>query len=325
MIDPRPVELPLIRDEVLTKVRDYGPNLYEQAIRKGVQNPCPQGPPDKAGRSMADRECQRVSLAELFYVSGDMLRLAVAAEASLPGFALMPEDLPADFGFIVFEQPLDVVAPGPDEHETAVCAASWGRWHEVPSDWPHGGLWITWYIDTARTADSMVRVGKADHEAAAAMRGRYGCLMIELESPQPFSPEALNVWDQQRQAPASYQQARLDSAVHWVGVLKTIWLLMGQTIGQVETVRPNRAALRRMMRARVTPAPVRVITLRRLAGCGSGDTDREYHHQWIVRGHWRQQWYASRQVHRPVWIAPHIKGPEGAPLLGGEKVYALQR
>jgi len=24
-----------------------------------------------------------------------------------------------------------------------------------------------------------------------------------------------------------------------------------------------------------------------------------------------------------VWIAPYVKGPEGAPLLGGEKVYAV--
>jgi hypothetical protein len=69
-----------------------------------------------------------------------------------------------------------------------------------------------------------------------------------------------------------------------------------------------------------------VIELRRpKTSSGPGDGDREYHHQWIVRGHWRQQWHPKRQVHRPVWIAPHIKGPEGAPLIGGEKVYALKR
>jgi hypothetical protein len=44
-----------------------------------------------------------------------------------------------------------------------------------------------------------------------------------------------------------------------------------------------------------------------------------------VRGHWRQQWYPSIQDHRPVWIAPHRKGPEDAPMLGGEKVYQWSR
>jgi hypothetical protein len=50
-------------------------------------------------------------------------------------------------------------------------------------------------------------------------------------------------------------------------------------------------------------------------------SERDYQHQWVVRGHWRQQWYPSRNVHRPIWITPHIKGPEGAPLLGGERVF----
>ena len=29
---------------------------------------------------------------------------------------------------------------------------------------------------------------------------------------------------------------------------------------------------------------------------------------WIVRGHWRNQWYAKDGVHKPKWIDPHFKG-----------------
>jgi hypothetical protein len=101
---------------------------------------------------------------------------------------------------------------------------------------------------------------------------------------------------------------------------------MAQTVVSVEDAQYDRAAKRRFQRQGCEPPRVRVITLRRLAGsAASHESDREYHHQWIVRGHWRQQWFPARQVHRPVWIAPHIKGPEGAPLLGGEKVYAWRR
>jgi hypothetical protein len=100
---------------------------------------------------------------------------------------------------------------------------------------------------------------------------------------------------------------------------------MQQTLAQTTEVHVDRAARKRLRRLGQEPTPVRVIELRRPAHSGSGDGSREFHHQWIVRGHWRQQWYPAREVHRPVWIAPHIKGPEGAPLIGGEKVYAWKR
>ena len=52
---------------------------------------------------------------------------------------------------------------------------------------------------------------------------------------------------------------------------------------------------------------------------------RVYRHSWVVRGHWRRQWYPSRGEHRPLWIAPHLAGPEDAPLIGGDRVNVLRR
>jgi hypothetical protein len=112
----------------------------------------------------------------------------------------------------------------------------------------------------------------------------------------------------------------------FTAMLLTTWLLMRQPLAETPTVEVDRAARKRLRRAGHEPAPIRVIELRRPAGASAtSDGESNYHHQWIVRGHWRQHWYPKRQVHRPVWIAPHIKGPEGAPLIGGEKVYALKR
>lgn len=48
-------------------------------------------------------------------------------------------------------------------------------------------------------------------------------------------------------------------------------------------------------------APARVIP---------GNSDREYHCRWMVRGHWRH----TRT--RKVWVRPYIKGPVGAPWKG---------
>ncbi|WP_410648008.1 hypothetical protein [Amycolatopsis sp. cmx-4-54] len=57
----------------------------------------------------------------------------------------------------------------------------------------------------------------------------------------------------------------------------------------------------------------------------SGKGTRDYRHSWIVRGHWRNQYYRSRGDHRPIWIADHLAGPGDKPLIGGERVNVLRR
>lgn len=110
-------------------------------------------------------------------------------------------------------------------------------------------------------------------------------------------------------------------------LMQAAWLLMQQPLAEVTEVQADRPARKRLRRLGEQAPMIRVIELRRPQHSSSdpGLSGREYQHQWIVKGHWRQQWYATRQVHRPVWIAPHVKGPEGAPMIGGEKVYAWKR
>lgn len=52
-------------------------------------------------------------------------------------------------------------------------------------------------------------------------------------------------------------------------------------------------------------------------------TEVDWKHRWTVRGHNRAQWYPSEQAHHVIYIAPYVKGPEGAPLL--EHVYHVKR
>jgi hypothetical protein len=93
------------------------------------------------------------------------------------------------------------------------------------------------------------------------------------------------------------------------------WLLMGQTIARSEDLTAPRAARRRMARDTPDADPgVRYIDLRRARTEPSDRSEttastREYRHRWVVRGHWRNQWYASRNDHRPIWIDPHLAGP----------------
>ena len=48
--------------------------------------------------------------------------------------------------------------------------------------------------------------------------------------------------------------------------------------------------------------------------------ERHAHH-----GHWRQQYYASADEHRPKWIHSYLKGDPSLPLLVTEKVMVWRR
>ncbi|MFD5089881.1 hypothetical protein ACFWMR_04730 [Amycolatopsis thailandensis] len=125
----------------------------------------------------------------------------------------------------------------------------------------------------------------------------------------------------------------IDAQIALQRTILTTWLLLGQTLVRSEHTRAPRAARRRI--ERYDPAlgtAVRLVDLRRArttpADRAKGDVGagtREYHHSWVVRGHWRNQYYPSRQDHRPVWIADHFAGPEDKPLIGGERVNVLRR
>jgi len=47
--------------------------------------------------------------------------------------------------------------------------------------------------------------------------------------------------------------------------------------------------------------------------------------RWVVRGHWREQWYSSLGKHQPVFISPYIKGPEDKPLRNMTRLFAVVR
>lgn len=79
-------------------------------------------------------------------------------------------------------------------------------------------------------------------------------------------------------------------------------------------------ATRAMLRRKVPTSPpvtaVRVIQLRRTEHTGSATSEhpeRQYSVQWMVHGHWRNQWYPSLQRHQLIYVAPYVKGPADAP------------
>ncbi len=72
-------------------------------------------------------------------------------------------------------------------------------------------------------------------------------------------------------------------------------------------------------------ADVQVIYLTRHAGEAAGLRPAVHRaSRWVVRGHWRNQWYPSLNSHRRIWIDEHEAGNPAAPLPVRPVVYALR-
>jgi hypothetical protein len=314
MTNFRPADVPFIRAQTVAMVHQVGTDGYLYAIQVGEQDLKPDLPtPDAQAQHLAQQEVARLEASELFFVNADMVELARAAGATMPSFGLVPEDLPSRSGLVVFEEPLDVYQdPAGRPGDLRVVAACWGPC--VGTEQP--SLWITWYTDLQSLFDSQGVDTRAPWPLATHLES-----LLSLDGSEPiFVGEG---------------GARLDASAisehsegMWRATLKACWVLMGQTLSSVTDAHIDRATHRRMKRANITPARVRIITLRRARAVTEerGESSREYHHRWIQRGHWRQQPCGpGSRSRKPTWIAPQLKGPEGAPLLGGEKVHVLKR
>lgn len=294
----RAVDLPELRAELATALAQPDWTFFYEDRRAALAR---RGAPSTTTDELQRMEVGALLLGDLFYVTEEMYELAKAAAKTLPPFTLQPEDVPSEFGFAY-------LAPGnhaPPGSLNSVAAVEW---------WPTGvGVRLNFYCETEQMLASMATLGKATPEQINRHRRSTGRLSPMLsEAIVRFGHDPLEGAD--------------EGDEEFVRTIRAMWLLMQQPLARQADIPPDRATRKRLARSGHEPAPVRLIGLRRPQGGGSsGSGDREYHHQWIVRGHWRQQWHPKRQVHRPVWIAPHVKGPEGAPLIGGEKVNVLKR
>lgn len=53
-----------------------------------------------------------------------------------------------------------------------------------------------------------------------------------------------------------------------------------------------------------------------------------WNHRWLVRGHWHKYWVGPKAGEQSLvtkWVAPYIKGPEGAPFVAKDRIFSLER
>ncbi|MEU2426877.1 hypothetical protein ABZ619_38695 [Streptomyces sp. NPDC007851] len=322
-------DLPEVRAELATWLADTGPTGGAAGWSQGFD-------PQQAARERRAAADWAVALraAELFFVASDMTRMAVSAGLALPSYRLHPEDLPSPHGLLLWEEPATETFDGKEVTGCPIIGMSWAQ---------HGGgvqvrSWSLREDWLAFMAKGEPRAGIKDMtpDEVRATRIAYPqpivCMAASFlpfgETPGWLSgtPSDTSGWSLAELEDTARSDDREEKAER---ALVVSWLLMGQTLTTAEEVRPSKASMKHLRRldADLLRA-VRYVKLRRsgmVTRAATGVPRQGPRVRWVVRGHWRQQWYPSRQANRPVWISPHMKGPDGAPILDPDKLVNVLR
>lgn len=295
-----------------------------------------------------------VQTADAYRVSPDMSMLVQHAADSLNEEDLFDRDHgPGGAGFVAFDRPVPI---SDARGETMLMhyliwgpAAFLNRKGET-----HHGVAGYGFNDILREpdqswADTLAR-GQKDgtlpegmsqetfgdaFENARKTIGRWGTIGVLLGIDGSSIGPGLVDPDEEQRADILADGIEPTSGSNMLRLMYALWLLMGQTIAVAHPEIPDRHARRRAQKRNI-PQGITVIKLRREeAHREPGETNVEWAHRWLVRGHWRWQVCGERhplaQEIQPgkwrcrIWIHSFEKGPEGAPLIQTRKVYSLER
>jgi len=271
-----------------------------------------------------------LKLGEVFRVSADMTELIRHAAALLDDTDRWSTSLlPTEAGFVRFDAPLPILdARG---NEMLIHVITWGPAElSIPNTSVNEeATFITMWNDLDVQPDHYSREMLRDHGLMLRkIAGRWSFIGGEL------------ITEGQRMGPALIDPSTLGSRDEEVStpftnnhrLIMAMCMLMDQTIVEKSAERPNVHARRRAKERKMSQSDITVVTLRRAYRKDNGpqsvarETNREWHHRWVVRGHWRwaRVGQGRREIRR-VWVAGHVKGPEDKPLKITKKVYDLKR
>lgn len=249
-----------------------------------------------------------IARSRLWWVGRDACDLVEAAAPSMPPATLTPDFIPDEFGFVCWERTLQGRDAQNEDNTVPVDFLSWARTYITAEQIP---------------AVSMISWVHMEDLGIALPLGRSDWTIGEDTDHAPVMDEA--AWPL---ADPGHYEAATASIIEDRRLLAALWQLSSQrSVFDAVEVEPDRATRRRLERRQQEAPSVRLVNLaarHRAAGdpeSGSGESGREYTRRWIVEGHWRQQACGPRwSQHRPVWIHPHVKGPEDKPLVVPDSV-----
>lgn len=103
--------------------------------------------------------------------------------------------------------------------------------------------------------------------------------------------------------------------------IDSLAIFLEEKIAKIKDVHLSRQIIRSRKKTSCLPTKtIKVVSLRSYQSAQNDnikykESDVEWSHRWLVRGHIRNQWIPSRKVHELKWIDPYIKGPEDKPFI----------
>lgn len=239
-----------------------------------------------------------IALGDPFYCSDEVCGLIEFAARSLDDWTYDQTMLLTENGFAYFRRPLKL--PGTQQRD--LTAISWSTIYEL-EDGPKGAIvqLPPGHLPYPRAMNAVFHVREpfAEFVPVTNIFLRFG---QSANDAMAVANKYNEVTDRER----------------WLTkfrLLGAFLLFIQQRVFVAQAERADRATRRQCGEFR-PEGIVRVVRLRKAKNAGHtpNDDPQEWTCRWMVRGHWRQQWYPTLKRHQPKWITPYVKGPEDMPL-----------
>lgn len=235
-----------------------------------------------------------------YYWSPEMSSMLETVARSMPSWTMREEALASESGFVYFASPLRLAKHHADSN--GIRAISYQP-SKVEMDGERG-VAISFWLDTT---------GVPGYGRLSLSHGTFWSYGMSLD-------EKFEIYDDE----AVGKPGLKDCARYFAAALA----LMEQTIVIKRPERAPRSTRKRL--GEIGETPIQVVRLRRTERSGGAVRDGEKAYeltcQFVVRMHWRQHYYPSDGSHRPLLIAPYMKGPEGTPLkVQADRIFVVDR
>lgn len=243
-------------------------------------------------------EAHELENADPYFVAKDICELIEATAPTIPDVPLLADMLPTPFGWVYLEKSCPIEPPSQIE------VSPFGNPPRLKA--------FSWGLEYTKKAGQVT--------------DGIGMAIYEDGTPVPYPLEILT-WpfgtgsDWGKDAGFSATKIEEDVARKRTQAIcryiLTLFSFLKQRLIAISHQRVTRQTRKRYEKRWAREAPLIKVILLRVKEYrekkGEG-TEVEWSCRWIVRGHWRAQWYRSIVSHKAIWITPYIKGPEGKPL-----------
>jgi hypothetical protein len=321
----RPISVPEIRIEMMENLSRMAQLILSGRVPEYAANP------DYHIKSLRWM-FEEMASSTLWWVSPDMCDLLQSAFHSLPPTTLTEDLLPSVAGLVVFAKPLVGMDSRIEGHSIDLQAMQWGPCQFDVEEQKR----IEGAVDApvAGVSDASNEIKRALDQAVG---GPYrfqgnGVSVAFWRKWEMWQPLGRTDWPYSFDTSGEFSPP--DVTPHQKATIEedrrilAAFLLLSQQEHLVSTTDtpPARAVQKRLDRKKIPTDlglnhTVRLVNIHARHRPPTGlPHSVEWTKRWIVKGHWRQQAYGEgRQLRRPVYIAPFIKGPEGLPLDTTEK------